>query len=184
MTGRASFSAEHAGRPGCERRAYSKRSGKVSFAGPHRGSVFNGGRPSSRGKASPSPNLLRYEDMGKAAEGKERNEQAGDRPKNPLPEQSQPHPGIEKRIEPRPQYEAPNYKGSEKLAGKAAIITGGDSGIGRCVAVLFAREGADVAIVYLAEEQPDADETKQAVEREGRRCLLFPAREACPGPPR
>jgi len=112
--------------------------------------------------------------MGKAAEGKEKNEQSGDRPKNPLTEQSQPHPGIEMDIEPLPQYEAPNYKGSEKLAGKAAIITGGDSGIGRSVAVLYAREGADVAIVYLAEEQPDADETRQAVEREGRRCLLIP----------
>ena len=112
--------------------------------------------------------------MGKAAQGKEKDEQSGGRPKNPLPAQSQPHPGIEKKIEPRPQYEAPNYKGSEKLADKAAIITGGDSGIGRSVAVLFAREGADVAIVYLADEQPDAEETKQAVEREGRRCLLIP----------
>jgi NAD(P)-dependent dehydrogenase (short-subunit alcohol dehydrogenase family) len=109
--------------------------------------------------------------MGKAAQGKE---QSGEKPKNPLPEQKQPHPGLEKDIEPRPQYEAPNYKGSEKLADKASIITGGDSGIGRSVAVLFAREGADVAIVYLAEEQPDAEETKQAVEREGRRCLLIP----------
>src|SRR5689334_10032263 len=112
--------------------------------------------------------------MGKAAEGKEKNEQSDDRPKNPLPEQSQPHPGLEKEIEPRPQYEAPDYKGSEKLAGKAAIITGGDSGIGRSVAVLYAREGADVAIVYLSEEQADAEETKQAVEREGRRCILIP----------
>jgi len=109
--------------------------------------------------------------MGKPAQGKE---QDGDKPKNPMPEQKQPHPGLEKDIEPRPQYEAPNYKGSEKLADKAAIITGGDSGIGRSVAVLFAREGADVAIVYLPEEQPDAEETRQAVEKEGRRCLLIP----------
>ena len=108
--------------------------------------------------------------MGKAAQGKE---QSGDKPKNPLPEQKQPRPGLEKDIEPRPQYEAPNYKGSEKLVGKAAIITGADSGIGRSVAVLYAREGADVAIVYLPEEQPDADETKQAVEKEGQRCLLI-----------
>ena len=91
-----------------------------------------------------------------------------------MPAQHQPHPGLEKDIEPRPQYEAANYKGSEKLADKAAIITGGDSGIGRSVAVLFAREGADVAIVYLPEEQPDAEETRQAVEKEGRRCLLIP----------
>jgi NAD(P)-dependent dehydrogenase (short-subunit alcohol dehydrogenase family) len=116
--------------------------------------------------------------MGKAAQGKE---QTGEKPKNPMPEQKQPHPGLEKDIEPGPQYEAPNYKGSEKLAGKAAIITGGDSGIGRSVAVLFAREGADVAIVYLPEEQPDAEETRQAVEKEGRRCLLIPGDVKDPG---
>lgn len=95
-------------------------------------------------------------------------------PKNPMPKQHQPRPGIEAEIEPRPRYKAPLYKGSEKLKDKAALITGGDSGIGRAVAVLYAREGADVAIVYLPEEQQDADETKQAVEGEGRECLLIP----------
>lgn len=73
------------------------------------------------------------------------------RPKVPLPEQHQQKPGIESEIRPRPQYEAPNYKGSEKLKDKVAIVTGGDSGIGRAVAVLYAREGADVAIMYLEE---------------------------------
>ena len=116
--------------------------------------------------------------MGKAAQGKE---QTGEKPQNPLPAQKQPHPGLEKDIEPRPQYEALSYKGSEKLADKSAIITGGDSGIGRSVAVLFAREGADVAIVYLPEEQPDAEETRQAVEKEGRRCLLIPGDVKDPG---
>ena len=100
-------------------------------------------------------------------------EQEGAKPKNPLPQQHQPRPGIEAKIEPRPQYLAPNYKGSEKLAGKAALITGGDSGIGRSVAVLFAREGSDVAIVYLPEEKVDAEETKAAVEKEGRKCVLI-----------
>ena len=95
-------------------------------------------------------------------------------PKPPFPEQHQERPGLEKKIEPRPQYEAPRYRGSEKLKGKAALITGGDSGIGRAVAVLYAREGANVAIVYLPEEQADADETRMAVETEGRRCLLIP----------
>ena len=95
-------------------------------------------------------------------------------PKSPFPAQHQPRPGIEAKMQPRPRYEAPSYKGSEKLKDKVALITGGDSGIGRAVAVLYAREGANVAIVYLPEEQQDAEETKEAVETEGRECLLIP----------
>ena len=101
-------------------------------------------------------------------------EQTGAKPKSPLPPQEQPKPGLDSNMNPRPQYMAPNYKGSEKLAGKAALITGGDSGIGRSVAVLYAREGADVAIVYLPAEQSDAEETRRAVEGEGRQILLLP----------
>jgi NAD(P)-dependent dehydrogenase (short-subunit alcohol dehydrogenase family) len=94
-------------------------------------------------------------------------------PEAPFPRQHQEKPGIEGRMHPRPLYTAPGYRGSGKLAGKVALVTGGDSGIGRAVAVLYAREGADVAIVYLREEQPDADETHAAVEAEGGRCLLL-----------
>ena len=95
-------------------------------------------------------------------------------PKSPMPPQHQPKPGLESKITPRPQYEAPLYQGSGKLKGKVALITGGDSGIGRAVAVLYAREGADVGIVYLPEEQSDAEETRRAVEAEGRSALLIP----------
>ena len=99
---------------------------------------------------------------------------AGKYPKSPLPAQKQPRPGIEAEMTPRPQYTAPNYKGSKKLKGKSAIITGGDSGIGRAAAVLFAREGADVAIIYLKEEKRDAEETARQIEAEGGRSLLLP----------
>jgi NAD(P)-dependent dehydrogenase (short-subunit alcohol dehydrogenase family) len=91
-----------------------------------------------------------------------------------MPAQEQPFPGKESRMTPRPRFEAPAYRGSAKLKDKVALITGGDSGIGRAVAVLFAREGADIAIVYLRQEQADAEETRAAVEREGTKCLLLP----------
>ncbi|MEO5936713.1 MAG: SDR family NAD(P)-dependent oxidoreductase, partial [Terriglobales bacterium] len=94
-------------------------------------------------------------------------------PKSPMPAQHQKKPGIEAKMHPRPRFEAPLYKGAGKLQDKVALITGGDSGIGRAVAVLYAREGADVAIVYLEEEQRDAHETCLAVEAEGRRALLI-----------
>src|SRR5579884_800997 len=95
-------------------------------------------------------------------------------PKSPLPSQHQPRPGIEAKMEPKPRFEAPLYKGSGKLKDKVALITGGDSGIGRAVAVLYAREGADVAIIYLPEEQSDAQETRNAIEKEGCTALLIP----------
>ena len=90
-------------------------------------------------------------------------------PKSPLPAQHQRKPGAEHKLDPKPHYEAPNYVGASKLKNKVALITGGDSGIGRAVAVLFAREGADVAFTFLKEEKQDANETRRAVEAEGRR---------------
>ena len=89
------------------------------------------------------------------------------------PPQEQPErPGHETKMTPRPVSEDPGYKGSGKLAGKAALITGGDSGIGRAVAIAFAKEGADVAISYLNEHQ-DASETRRMVEEKGRRCVAI-----------
>ena len=89
-----------------------------------------------------------------------------------IPAQPLEKPGQEADMQLKPQFMAPDYKGSGKLDGMAALITGGDSGIGRAVAVLYAREGADVAIVYLTSHD-DAEETKRCIEKEGRKCLLI-----------
>ena len=91
--------------------------------------------------------------------------------KQPPQHQNQ-QPGRESEMTPRPQFEDAQYRGSGKLSGKVALITGGDSGIGRAVAIAYAKEGADVAIAYL-NEQEDAEETKRHVEQEGRRCLTI-----------
>jgi len=117
----------------------------------------------------------RAEKRKKPKEREKRGVQTGARtyPSNPMPKQHHRKPGIESKIRPRPMFDNPAYLGSGKLQETAALITGADSGIGRAVAVLFAREGADVAIVYL-EADSDAEETKRVIENEeGRRCILI-----------
>ncbi len=89
-----------------------------------------------------------------------------------FPKQHHRKPGQEAKLDPQPMFDAPGYEGSNKLRDKVAIVTGADSGIGRAVAVLYAREGADVAIVYLNEHE-DAEETRRAVEKEGRKAILI-----------
>lgn len=101
------------------------------------------------------------------------NEEIFNKPKPPFPTQRQHSPGIEKDIKPRPQFEAQEYKAAGKLIDKVALITGGDSGIGRAVAILYAKEGANVAITYLPEEEVDAYETKKYIENLGKSCLLL-----------
>jgi len=94
-------------------------------------------------------------------------------PKPPFPKQQQPVPGSQRKMDPYPDCGEQSYKGSGRLQGKIALITGGDSGIGRAVSIAFAREGADVAVAYL-DEQEDAEETARWIEQAGRQCLLLP----------
>lgn len=96
------------------------------------------------------------------------------KPKPPFKPQSITPPGSEKKMDPKPCYKAPEYKPAGKLTNQVALITGGDSGIGRAVAYLFALEGADIAITYLNEEEPDAQLIKQDIESLDRKVLLLP----------
>jgi len=106
---------------------------------------------------------------------------AAPEPHPPFPKQHQVAPGAESKLEPAPRYRAPEYKAAGKLNDRIALITGGDSGIGRAVAVLFAREGASLALNYLEEEQADAEVTCREVEKAGAKCLLLPGDLTDPG---
>ncbi len=103
-----------------------------------------------------------------------------DTPQPPFPRQQQPMPGRSSAMDPQPDYGESSYKGSGRLEGKRAIITGGDSGIGRAVALAFAREGADVLVSYY-DEDDDAKETQRLVQNAGRRCVLMPGDIKDPG---
>jgi len=95
-------------------------------------------------------------------------------PKPPFKEQQQPWPGLASKMDPRPDHGEKSYKGSGRLAGRKALITGGDSGMGRGAAIAFAREGADVAINYFPTEQPDADEVIALIKEAGRKAVAIP----------
>ncbi len=95
-------------------------------------------------------------------------------PRPPFPEQPQSAPGLARDMDPRPDHGETSYKGSGKLVGRKALVTGGDSGIGRAAAIAFAREGADVAISYLPDEEPDAQEVVKLIEADGRKAVALP----------
>jgi hypothetical protein len=95
-------------------------------------------------------------------------------PRPPFPRQPQPHPGLAAKMAPVPDHGETSYRGSGKLEGRKALVTGGDSGIGRAAAIAFAREGADVAIAYLPEEEPDAKAVMALIQAEGRKAIALP----------
>jgi NAD(P)-dependent dehydrogenase (short-subunit alcohol dehydrogenase family) len=95
-------------------------------------------------------------------------------PKPPFPKQQQPWPGLASKMDPKPDHGEESYKGSGRLQGRKALVTGGDSGIGRAAAIAFAREGADVAINYLPAEEPDAKEVVDLIEAAGRKAVAIP----------
>jgi NAD(P)-dependent dehydrogenase (short-subunit alcohol dehydrogenase family) len=132
-------------------------------------------KTSGRGLNKKSASKSRPSALATAANknGSSRELKRQEEPKSPMPAQHQEKPGLESKLNPRPRYEAANYEGSGKLSQKVALITGGDSGIGRAVAVLFAREGADVAITYLPPEKSDAKETQEAVAAEGGKAITI-----------
>jgi NAD(P)-dependent dehydrogenase (short-subunit alcohol dehydrogenase family) len=127
--------------------------------------------------AAKAQKIQQEQDRKDAAGQQEESEEAVqtgiEQPAPPMSDQHLAKPGLEADMEQRPRFLAETYKGSGKLEGKVAIVTGGDSGIGRAVGVLFAREGADVAIIYL-DEHDDAGETKRHIEAEGKRCITIP----------
>ena len=95
-------------------------------------------------------------------------------PEPPFPKQPQPAPGLAAKMEPKPDHGETSYRGAGKLEGRKALVTGADSGIGRAAAIAFAREGADVALVFLPDEEEDAREVVELIEAEGRKAIAIP----------
>ena len=132
-----------------------------------------GDKAAAQGRDIQAPiDATEAKDSGSSKDDKAMQAGAREYPAPPFPRQHQKKPGEEYRLDPAPMYDAPFWKGSGKLEGFAALITGADSGIGRAVAVLFAREGADIVICHLDEDR-DAEETRKAVEAEGRRAVIL-----------
>jgi len=146
----------------------------MSNEGPSRRTVLGGAALGLAAAAAPA-----MAQRGQAADGPAANAAPRDPQtkytSEPFPEQSQPWPGLQRDMNPRPDSGETSYRGSGRLAGRRALLTGGDSGIGRAAAIAYAREGADVAINYYPTEEPDAQEVKAIIEEAGRKAVLLPA---------
>ncbi len=121
-----------------------------------------------------SPSFALHEQARSSAHSSDLEDPTTKYPKPPFKSQSQPWPGLAGKMDPRPDHGEKSYKGSGRLSGRKALITGGDSGMGRATAIAYAREGADVAINYLPEEEPDAREVIELIKAAGRKAISLP----------
>jgi NAD(P)-dependent dehydrogenase (short-subunit alcohol dehydrogenase family) len=132
------------------------------------------GSPIAQQSASTGPQATHHASQGGATPSQPLQDPTTKYPKPPFNGQSQPWPGLASRMDPRPDHGETSYRGSGRLAGRKALITGGDSGMGRAAAIAYAREGADVAINYYPTEEPDAQEVIALIKKEGRKAIALP----------